>query len=105
MSWSHIYGLYVQIVKQSFTLGAKHQAAAGIQVYACSNSNDTYTTASTMRKIGILHLVIKDPTKVERPRDYSLTVGFSFGASEFKAVARDDQTGEEVQTNIVFIAD
>ena len=45
-------------------------------------------------------LVIADP-----PESYTITVSFSFGSTEFRVVAKDDQTGQEVQTNVVFIAD
>ena len=50
-------------------------------------------------------MTIKDPSKVDPPSKYRIVVTFKFGAAEFQAVARDDQTGEEVKTSVVLIAD
>lgn len=76
-----------------------------LRIFACSNNNDCYTTASSMRKTAVMRLVIKDPTQVDCPEKYSITVSFSFGSTEFHVVAKDDQTGEEVETDVVFISD
>ena len=75
-----------------------------LAIYACPNNNATYTTDKTMRQVARLTLTIKDPTKVDPPERYKVTTSFSFGSSEFHVVAKDEQTGEEVDTDVVFIA-
>ena len=74
-------------------------------IYACNDNADTYTDANAMRKIASMVLDIEDPTKVDPPRRYRFAVSFTFGASEFQASARYEQTGREVKTSVVFIAD
>jgi len=84
---------------------ARFQSSVEIAIYACNNNADTRTDASAMRKVATMVLDIEDPTKVDPPRWYKIAVRFTFGASEFQASARDEQTGKEVKTSVVFIAD
>lgn len=58
-----------------------------------------------MRKLAKMSVVIKDPTMVDPPDQYSLNVSFTFGDAELRAYAVDEQTGEEAETSVVFIAD
>ena len=76
-----------------------------IDIYACNNNRDRYTDAPAMRKLAQLTLPISDPSKVDPPRNYNMLVKFSFGATEMEVTAYDEQTKEEVETSMVFIAD
>lgn len=57
-----------------------------------------------MRQIATMMLTITDPTKVDPPEDYKIKVSFSFGSTEFHVAAKDPHTGEEIETDVVFIA-
>lgn len=76
-----------------------------ISIYACNNNRDLYTDASAMRKLATLQLTISDPSRVDPPRQYGILVSFSFGATELEVHAYDQQTREEVQTSVVFVAE
>ena len=93
------------MVKHILSPTARFQSSVPMAIYACNNNADTYTNANAMRKIATTVLDIEDPTKVDPPRWYKLAVSFTFGASEFQASARDEQTVKEVKTSVVFIAD
>ncbi len=93
------------MVKHILSPTARFQSCVAMAIYACNNNADTYTDANAMRKVATIVLDIEDPTKVDPPRWYELAVSFTFGASEFQASARDEQTGKEVKTSVVFIAD
>ena len=95
----------VQGVTDTFTATSRFQPVIGIKIYACNNNTDCYTDVASMRKTAIMSLNISDPTKVDPPESYKITVSFSFGSTEFHVVAKDNQTGQEVQTDVVFIAD
>ena len=92
----------LQEVTHTFCAGTRFQSGIRVRIYACSNNTDCYTTDATMRQTAIMTLNIDDPTKVDPPESYKYTVKFSFGSTEFRVV---DQTGQEVQTDVVFIAD
>lgn len=74
-------------------------------IYACNNNRDHYTDATAMRKLATLQLTISDPSRVDPPREYAVLVSFSFGAAELQVHAYDQQTREEVQTSVVFVAE
>ena len=95
----------LQEVTHTFVATTRFQSGIHIKIYACSNNTDSYTTDASMRQTAIMRLNIDDPTKVDPPESYKFTVKFSFGSTEFRVVAKDDQTGQEVQTDVVFIAD
>lgn len=95
----------LQEVTHTFVATTRFQSGIHIKIYACSNNTDCYTTDASMRQTAIMRLNIDDPTKVDPPESYKFTVKFSFGSTEFRVVAKDDQTGQEVQTDVVFIAD
>lgn len=89
----------------SFKAISRFQTGFSIRVFACNNNNDCHTTDKSMRQVALMRFIIKDPAKVNLHEDYTLTISFSFGSTEFHVVAKDDQTGEEVKTDVVFIAD
>ena len=93
------------MVLHTFEASSRFQSRIKIEIYACSNNNDCYTTDASMRQTAIMRLNIQDRTKVDPPQDYRFSVKFSFGTTEFHVVAKDNQTGEEVETDVVFIAD
>ncbi len=94
-----------QVVKHILSPTARFRSTVEMVIYLCNNNADTYTNASAMRKVATMVLDIEDPFNVDPPRWYKLAVSFTFGASEFQASARDEQTGKEVKTSVVFIAD
>ncbi|KAL3145611.1 hypothetical protein ABBQ32_003157 [Trebouxia sp. C0010 RCD-2024] len=97
-----------QVVEHTFTATGKpdsrFQSMVPVRIYACSNNTDSCTTDASMRQIATMMLTITDPTKVDPPEDYKIKVSFSFGSAEFHVVAKDPYTGEEIETDVVFIA-
>lgn len=100
MLWSPL----TQVVEHTFTPLGRHDSSIGINIHACSNNDDMYTTDKSMRQIATLELPIKDPTAVDPPEEYNIDVSFSFGSTEFHVVAKDRQTGQEIEADVVFIA-
>lgn len=90
---------------QQYVAASKHQKAVEFNLYACSNSSDRYVDADAMKKVGSVTLHIADPSKVTDPDMYKLTVNFLLGGSELTVTATDNQTGEEVKTSIMFVAE
>ena len=95
----------LQVVKHEFHLSKQFQEGVSLKVFACSNNKDAFTTDASMRQVATLELTIKDPSRVISPEDYGIAVSFSFGCTEFRVVGKDQQTGEEVKTDVVFMAD
>ena len=94
----------LQEVEHRFAAIRRCQRQVDIDIYACNNNRDCYTDAPAMRKLAELTMPISDPSKVDPPRSYSMLVKFSFGANEMEVTAYDEQTKEEVETSVVFIA-
>lgn len=95
----------LQVKVGNFVAVHKHQAAVSFNFYACSNNSDRYVDAATMKKVGAIILDIADPTKVIDPDAYKFTVNFRLGGSELTATAMDNQTKQEVQTTVIFVAE
>lgn len=91
-------------MEHTFRATARFQACLTINIYACRNNSDCYITDPSMRKIATLRLTVTDPLKVDPPEDYKINVSFSFGSTEFHVVAKDEQTGLEIETDVTFIA-
>ncbi len=95
----------MQVKVQEYVAGKKHQAAMDFNLYACLNNSDRYVDADAMKKVGLVRLHIADPKKVTDPDAYKFTVNFRLGGSELTVTAVDKQTGEEVQTSVIFVAE
>ena len=91
-------------MEDTFTPSVQFPSTIWVSIHACSNNNDSYTTDESMRQIATLRLPILDPTRVDCPEDYIINVSFSFGSTEFHVVAKDQQTGQEIETDVAFIA-
>lgn len=94
-----------QVKVGNFVAVYKHQAAVNFNLYACSNNSDRYVDAAAMKKVGSVTLDIADPKKVTDPDAYNFTVNFRLGGSELTATAINDQTKQEVQTTVIFVAE
>ncbi len=95
----------LQVKIEEYVALRKHQAAVEFNLYACSNNSDRYIDADAMKKVGSVTLHIADPRKVTDPDAYKFTVKFRLGGSELTVTAVDKQTGEEVQTSVIFVAE
>jgi hypothetical protein len=95
----------LQVKVEEYVAVKKHQASVDFNLYACSNNSDRYTDADAMKKVGSVRLYIADPSKVTDPDAYKFTVSFRLGGSELTVTAVDKQTGEEVQTSVIFVAE
>ncbi|DBB00577.1 TPA: hypothetical protein ACH3X3_002274 [Trebouxia sp. C0006] len=94
-----------QVKVEDYVAVKKHQASVDFNLYACSNNSDRYTDADAMKKVGSVRLYIADPSKVTDPDAFKFTVSFRLGGSELTVTAVDKQTGEEVQTSVIFVAE
>ncbi len=95
----------MQVKVEEYVAVKKHQTAVDFNLYACSNSSDRYIDADAMKKVGSVTLHIADPSKVTDPDAYKFTVNFRLGGSELTVTAIDKQTGKEVQTSVIFVAE
>ena len=95
----------LQVKVTEYVATTKHQAAVEFNLNACSNNSDRYVDADAMQKIGSVRLLVADPSKVTDPGAYKFTVSFRLGGSELTVTAVDKQTGEEVQTSVIFVAE
>lgn len=58
-----------------------------------------------MKMLGEVKITIQDPSVVVDPATYTFTVSFTFGATELQITAVDDQTHQQAQTTVAFVAD
>lgn len=94
-----------QVKTSTFVATVKHQKAVVIKIFTSTDNTDRYVDAATMRELGQVTLNITDPSKVIAPEAYRFTVNFMFGGSELTLTAVDDQTKQQVQTRVVFVAE
>ena len=58
-----------------------------------------------MRHVASLQVTFDDPALVDPPEEYKVRVSFSFGTTELRVTAVDEQTGWAAHTEVVLVAD